>query len=73
MVGKKCPFCGEGLTRRRLTISIFVKSTYSRTQTKPGRVRLVADTARLRHEVGFAPRYDLDRGLADAVEWWRGR
>ncbi len=41
--------------------------------TTPDPLRLVADTARLRHEVGFAPLYDLDRGLADAVEWWRGR
>ncbi len=35
--------------------------------------RLVADTTRLNTEVGFAPRYDLRAGLADAVAWWRQR
>ena len=32
---------------------------------------LVADVAILREQVGFTPAYSLDRGLADAVEWWR--
>jgi nucleoside-diphosphate-sugar epimerase len=35
--------------------------------------RVVADTARLRDEVGFTPRYELEEGLRDAVEWWRQR
>jgi nucleoside-diphosphate-sugar epimerase len=35
--------------------------------------RLVADTARLRDEIGFTPRYELEEGLRDAVEWWRQR
>jgi nucleoside-diphosphate-sugar epimerase len=34
---------------------------------------LVADARRLREEVGFAPRYDLQAGLADVLDWWRGR
>jgi nucleoside-diphosphate-sugar epimerase len=34
--------------------------------------RVVADVRRLRDEVGFVPAYDLERGLADAVDWWRG-
>jgi nucleoside-diphosphate-sugar epimerase len=35
--------------------------------------RLAADTTRLRDEVGFTPRYELDDGLRNAVEWWRQR
>jgi nucleoside-diphosphate-sugar epimerase len=35
--------------------------------------RVVADTTRLRDEVGFTPRYELEEGLRDAVEWWRQR
>jgi nucleoside-diphosphate-sugar epimerase len=34
---------------------------------------LVADVGRLRREVGWSPRIELWRGLADAVSWWRGR
>ncbi|HEX8557332.1 MAG TPA: NAD(P)-dependent oxidoreductase [Pyrinomonadaceae bacterium] len=34
---------------------------------------LVADAARLRREVGWSPRRDLRAGLAETVEWWRGR
>jgi nucleoside-diphosphate-sugar epimerase len=30
-----------------------------------------ADVARLANEVGFQPRYDLARGLADTIAWWR--
>jgi nucleoside-diphosphate-sugar epimerase len=36
-------------------------------------LRLVADVARLRDEVGFEPRHHLESGLRDAVEWWRQR
>lgn len=32
---------------------------------------LCADVARLTAEVGFVPGYDPERGLADAVAWWR--
>ncbi len=32
---------------------------------------LYADARRLREEVGWAPRYDLDEGLAATVEWLR--
>lgn len=39
--------------------------------TSPKPLRLVADIARLRHEVGFTPGRDLEQGLADAVGWWR--
>lgn len=35
--------------------------------------RLVADVDRLRDEVGFTPAFDLESGLADAVDWWRVR
>jgi nucleoside-diphosphate-sugar epimerase len=35
--------------------------------------QVVAATGRLRGEVGFTPRYGLDEGLRDAVEWWRQR
>lgn len=32
---------------------------------------LYADARRLREEVGWSPRYDLDRGIAETVEWLR--
>jgi nucleoside-diphosphate-sugar epimerase len=32
--------------------------------------RVVADVRRLREEVGWAPRFDLERGLAQTVAWW---
>jgi len=31
---------------------------------------LLADVARLRDEVGWTPRYDLARGLAETIGWW---
>ena len=34
---------------------------------------LYADARRLREEVGWSPRYDLDRGIEATVEWWRER
>jgi nucleoside-diphosphate-sugar epimerase len=37
------------------------------------RTQVVAETARLRDEVGFAPRWALEDGLRDSVEWWRQR
>jgi nucleoside-diphosphate-sugar epimerase len=33
--------------------------------------RLVADASRLHDEVGFTPRFDLESGVRDVVEWWR--
>ncbi len=36
-------------------------------------VRLVADVARLRDEVGYTLERTLDAGLRDSVEWWRQR
>jgi nucleoside-diphosphate-sugar epimerase len=32
---------------------------------------LVADVRRLRDEIGFQPRYDLESGIKDTVDWWR--
>jgi nucleoside-diphosphate-sugar epimerase len=32
---------------------------------------VVADTRRLRDEVGWTPAYDLTRGLDDTIAWWR--
>jgi nucleoside-diphosphate-sugar epimerase len=34
---------------------------------------LVANTDRLRNEVGYVPRYDLASGLAHTVDWWRSQ
>ena len=34
---------------------------------------LAGDVARLRDEVGFAPRHRIDDGIRAAVEWWRER
>jgi nucleoside-diphosphate-sugar epimerase len=33
---------------------------------------LVPDTARLRTEVGFEPRWTLEAGLDDTIRWWQG-
>jgi nucleoside-diphosphate-sugar epimerase len=33
--------------------------------------RISADVRRLRDDVGWRPRLDLDAGLRDTVEWWR--
>jgi nucleoside-diphosphate-sugar epimerase len=32
---------------------------------------VVADTTRLREELRWSPRFNLERGLADTIEWWR--
>jgi nucleoside-diphosphate-sugar epimerase len=32
---------------------------------------LVADVTRLREELGWRPRFELEHGLQDAVEWWK--
>lgn len=34
---------------------------------------IVADTRRLREEVGWRPLYDLDEGLAQTIEWWKNQ
>lgn len=41
-------------------------------ESPPGEAPLVyADVGRLRDEVGFAPRYSLEQGLENTIEWWR--
>ena len=32
---------------------------------------LVADVRRLHDEVGWAPKYDLDTGLEQTIDWWK--
>jgi nucleoside-diphosphate-sugar epimerase len=32
---------------------------------------LVADVSRLKNEVGWLPKYNLDRGLEQTIAWWR--
>jgi nucleoside-diphosphate-sugar epimerase len=34
---------------------------------------ITAATARLRDEVGFAEYKSLEQGIAETIEWWRGR
>lgn len=34
---------------------------------------LTADTGRLRSEVGWTPRYDLESGLDQTIDWWKSR
>lgn len=34
---------------------------------------LVADTSRLRDEVGWTPQYTLERGLAETIGWWKAQ
>jgi nucleoside-diphosphate-sugar epimerase len=41
---------------------------------RPGEPMVIqASAQRLREEIGWRPRYDLARGLAETVRWWRGR
>src|SRR5213075_2109888 len=32
---------------------------------------VVADTSRLGADLDWRPRWDLDRGLAETIDWWR--
>ena len=32
---------------------------------------LLAATERLRDEVGWSPRYSLDEGLEETIDWWK--
>ena len=32
---------------------------------------LIADTSRLFNEVAWRPRYDLEHGLGQTIEWWK--
>jgi UDP-glucuronate decarboxylase len=36
-------------------------------------IYLLADNARLREGTGWKPRYQLDEGLRQTIEWWKGR
>jgi nucleoside-diphosphate-sugar epimerase len=36
-------------------------------------LRMEAATSILRDKIGFAPQYDLEDGLAQTYDWWRGR
>ena len=43
-------------------------------QPRPGDPPMVvADNTRLRQATGWNPRYDLESGLADTVDWWKMR
>jgi nucleoside-diphosphate-sugar epimerase len=35
-------------------------------------ISLTADVDRLRHEVGWTPKYDVDRALDETIAWWQG-
>lgn len=45
----------------------------ARTLAKGEPMDLVANTARLREEVGFTPRLSLTEGVVRTVEWWRNQ
>jgi len=36
-------------------------------------MRILADATMLRQRLGWAPRFDLDQGLAETVRWWQAR
>ncbi len=36
-------------------------------------MRIVADNTRLRQEIGWQPRFDLDAGLRQTIDWWKSR
>jgi nucleoside-diphosphate-sugar epimerase len=36
-------------------------------------MQILADATRLRDDIGWPPAFDLSRGPADTIEWWRGR
>ena len=69
---------GEGVSLRRLGAVIAAhigRRDLLRVGALPARESeprsLVADTRRLRHELGFQPRFGLDEGVEDTVAWWR--
>jgi nucleoside-diphosphate-sugar epimerase len=33
--------------------------------------KLIADTTKLRNEVGWVPKYDLDQGIDQTIKWWK--
>lgn len=33
--------------------------------------QILADVTRLKHEVGFTPRFSLEEGLSQTIDWWR--
>lgn len=45
----------------------------ARSLAKNEPMEIVADTARLRKEVGFSSRFSLTEGIVRTVEWWRGQ
>ena len=36
-------------------------------------MRILGDATTLRNGLGWAPRFDLERGLTETIEWWRGQ
>jgi len=62
---------GEATELRDLAQSIGAKPELIHVASEPPLV--VADTTRLRHEVGFTPRFSLAQGLAMSIDWWRER
>jgi nucleoside-diphosphate-sugar epimerase len=71
---------GEGIPLRDLALQI-ARSLQAEDRLEIGALprrehepqALVADVTRLSQEVGWSPRLTLDEGLAETIEWWRGR
>ena len=41
---------------------------------RPGEpMQILGEATRLRQELGWVPEFNLDRGLAETVDWWAGR
>jgi nucleoside-diphosphate-sugar epimerase len=62
---------GEATSLHEVARRIGADAEMIRVASEPPLV--VADTKRLRGEVGFTPRVSLERGLQESVAWWRER
>jgi len=52
-------------------VDLIKLGAYPDSPTEP--MHLLADNSKLRDGTGWKPRYDLDAGLRQTIEWWKGR
>jgi len=68
-----CPQMREIVSTIARTIGREELVNWGARQPRPGEPpRIEADVAAL-SEIGFRPRFTLEAGLADTIDWWRGR
>ena len=35
-------------------------------------IKLVADISKLRRKIGWSPKFNIDKGLDETIQWWKG-